>query len=470
MPHDLLLIGVITVPFFGSLAAALLPTNARNMAAWLAGTVALMGLVLVSAVYPVVADGQVIQIKAQWLPELGLHFALRMDGFAWMFSALITGIGLLVVLYARYYMSPADPVSRFFSFLLAFMGAMLGIVLSGNLIQLVFFWELTSLFSFLLIGYWHQTAAARDGARMALIVTSAGGLCLFAGVLILGHIVGSYDLDRVLASGAVIRAHSLYVPALVLILLGAFTKSAQFPFHFWLPQAMAAPTPVSAYLHSATMVKGGVFLLVRLWPALGGTNEWLWLVASTGLSHLHPRRVHRAFPAGPEGATRVLHDQPPRADHSAYRPRHTARASGCDLPHHESCDVQSIIVHGGRDHRPRNRHARSPSPQRPVAIHAHNGDARDGCRCCDGRSPSAQRFSVQGNVLRRNHRNSRQLARRPSAAVHRYGSPACSPWRTLCVSYVKFSSAPLRKSCRAPPGSRRSSCASPLGFSFSRVL
>jgi multicomponent K+:H+ antiporter subunit A len=163
------------------------------------------------------------------------------------------------------------------------MGAMLGIVLSGNLIQLVFFWELTSLFSFLLIGYWHQTAQARDGARMALIITSAGGLCLFAGILMLGQIVGSYDLDRVLAASVAIRSHALYVPTLVLILLGALTKSAQFPFHFWLPHAMAAPTPVSAYLHSATMVKGGVFLLVRLWPALGGTNEWLWFVASAGL-------------------------------------------------------------------------------------------------------------------------------------------------------------------------------------------
>jgi multicomponent K+:H+ antiporter subunit A len=180
-------------------------------------------------------------------------------------------------------MSRSDPVPRFFSFLLAFMGAMLGIVLSGNLIQLVFFWELTSLFSFLLIGYWHQNAHARDGARLALIITSAGGLCLFAGVLIVGNIVGSYELDQVLASGHLIRTHPLYLPALLLVLLGAFTKSAQFPFHFWLPHAMAAPTPVSAYLHSATMVKAGVFLLVRLWPVLGGTNEWLYLVASAGL-------------------------------------------------------------------------------------------------------------------------------------------------------------------------------------------
>src|SRR3954451_10296600 len=283
MPYETVLIAVLALPFIGSCLAAALQANARNAEAWLAGVVALLALVLLAASYPRIVNGGVIRHTVEWVPTLGLEFSLRMDGFAWILATLITGIGLLVVLYARYYMSPADPVPRFFSLLLAFMGAMLGIVLSGNLIQIIFFWELTSLFSFLLIGYRHQTAQARDGARMALIVTSAGGLCLFAGVLILGHIVGSYDLERVLAARAVIHAHSLYFPALVLILLGALTKSAQFPFHFWLPQAMAAPTPVSAYLHSATMVKAGVFLLVRLWPALGGTNEWLWLVASAGL-------------------------------------------------------------------------------------------------------------------------------------------------------------------------------------------
>jgi multicomponent K+:H+ antiporter subunit A len=278
-----LLIALIALPFAGSCLAALFRANARNAETYLAGIVSLAAFVLVVASYPRLGGGGVLEYKAAWVRELGLEFSLRMDGLAWVLAGLITGIGFLVVLYARYYMSPADPVPRFFSSLLSFMGAMLGIVLSGNLIQLVFFWELTSLFSFLLIGYWHQKPQARDGARMALIVTAAGGLCLFAGVLVLGHIVGSYDLDRVLASGDVIRAHALYTPALVLILLGALTKSAQFPFHFWLPHAMAAPTPVSAYLHSATMVKAGVFLLVRLWPALGGTHEWLWLVASTGL-------------------------------------------------------------------------------------------------------------------------------------------------------------------------------------------
>jgi len=280
---ETVLVLVIALPFVGSCLAVLFRTNMRTAEAFLAGFVAIVALVLLIITFPRVVDGGIVQYRAQWVPELGLEFYLRMDGLAWVMASLVTGIGFLVVLYARYYLSPQDSAPRFYSFLLAFMGAMLGIALSGNLIQLVFFWELTSLFSFLLIGYWYQSAQARDGARMALIVTSAGGLCLFAGVLILGHIVGSFDLDQVLASGATIRAHSRYTPALILILIGALTKSAQFPFQFWLPQAMAAPTPVSAYLHSATMVKAGVFLLVRLWPALGGTNEWLWLVASAGL-------------------------------------------------------------------------------------------------------------------------------------------------------------------------------------------
>src|SRR3954447_8457856 len=283
MPDALLLIAAVGLPFIGAIVAGLLPTHARNAAAWLAAATALVGLTLVWTAYPTVAAGGGGRHASEWMPSLGLDFSLRMDGFAWLFAGLVSGVGALVVLYARYYMSAEDPVPRFFAFLLAFMGSMTGVVLSGNLIQLAFFWELTSLFSFLLIGYWHHTAAARDGARMALTVTATGGLCLFAGVLVLGHIVGGYDLDLVLASGDRIRAHPLYLPALVLILLGALTKSAQFPFHFWLPHAMAAPTPVSAYLHSATMVKAGVFLLARLWPVLAGTDAWFWAVGGAGL-------------------------------------------------------------------------------------------------------------------------------------------------------------------------------------------
>uniref|UniRef100_UPI00286C83D7 hydrogen gas-evolving membrane-bound hydrogenase subunit E n=1 Tax=Tabrizicola sp. TaxID=2005166 RepID=UPI00286C83D7 len=158
-----------------------------------------------------------------------------------------------------------------------------GIVLSDNILLLLIFWELTSLTSFLLIGYWKHLPEGRQGARMALAVTGGGGLCLIAGMLILGGIVGSYDLTVILESKDLIQSSDWYLPALVLILLGAFTKSAQFPFHFWLPHAMAAPTPVSAYLHSATMVKAGLFLMARLWPVLSGTPEWFWIVATTGL-------------------------------------------------------------------------------------------------------------------------------------------------------------------------------------------
>ena len=283
MSEQTLLIVLLALPFVGSVAAGLLPANARNAEAWLAGAVTLAAFIITTTFHARMTAGGAVRLEAEWLPALGLDFVLRMDGFAWIFSILVTGIGFLVVLYARYYLSPQDPVPRFFSFLLAFMGAMLGVVLSGNLIQLVFFWELTSLFSFLLIGYWHHNAAARDGARMALVVTSVGGLCLFAGVLLLGRIVGSYDLEQVLASGVIIRSHELYLPALVLVALGALTKSAQFPFHFWLPHAMAAPTPVSAYLHSAAMVKLGVFLLARLWPVLAGTDAWIWIVGTAGL-------------------------------------------------------------------------------------------------------------------------------------------------------------------------------------------
>lgn len=283
MADDTSLILMVGLPFAGSFLAAILPTNARNMAVGLAGAVALVCLTLAIFLYPAVSGDGAVHSRIEWIPSLGLNFTLRMDGFAWMFALLVSAIALLVVLYARYYMSPDDPVPRFFSFFLAFMGSMLGIVLSGNLILLVIFWEMTSIFSFLLIGYWHHNAGARDGARMALTITGIGGLGLLVGVLLIGHIVGSYDLDRVLTSGELIRSHPLYVPTLCFILLGALTKSAQFPFHFWLPNAMAAPTPVSAFLHSATMVKAGVFLMARFWPVLAGTEEWFWIVGLAGM-------------------------------------------------------------------------------------------------------------------------------------------------------------------------------------------
>ncbi|MFP9139022.1 monovalent cation/H+ antiporter subunit A [Devosia sp. XGJD_8] len=286
MTPPVLLTLVLLLPFVASLLAAVLPSNARNAEAWLAGSIAVTGFAAMMWLFPHIANGGIVRQEIAWIPALGLNLVLRLDGFSWLFGVLVTGVGFLVVLYARYYMSPKDPVPRFFAFFLAFMGSMLGLVMSGNIIQLVVFWELTSITSFLLIGYWFHLAQARDGARMALTVTGLGGLGLLVGMLIIGHIVGSYDLDVVLTSGDTIREHALYLPALLLILLGALTKSAQFPFHFWLPHAMAAPTPVSAYLHSATMVKAGVFLLVRFWPVMAGTDEWFWIVTFAGLATL----------------------------------------------------------------------------------------------------------------------------------------------------------------------------------------
>ncbi|MBP2237452.1 multicomponent K+:H+ antiporter subunit A [Sinorhizobium kostiense] len=276
----------ILAPFGGSLLAIFFPSDQPGATAWFAGAIALVCFLATAGLYPFVDAGSVLRYELEWAPQLGLSVSLRMDGFAWLFSALITAIGVLVVLYARYYMNAEDPVPRFFALFLAFMGSMLGVVLSGNLILLAVFWELTSIVSFLLIGYWHHNAHARDGARMALTITGMGGLALFVGLLLIGRVVGSYELDAVLASGNAIRNDPLYVPILILVLFGALTKSAQFPFHFWLPHAMAAPTPVSAYLHSATMVKAGVFLLARLWPVMAGTEAWFWLVGLAGLTTL----------------------------------------------------------------------------------------------------------------------------------------------------------------------------------------
>ncbi|MGC9456156.1 MAG: monovalent cation/H+ antiporter subunit A [Halothiobacillaceae bacterium] len=275
---------VVLLPFLGAAFAAWSARLNRLASAWVAAGFTSAALLALAPSMGAPFGGETIVQTWQWLPAIGLNFSFRLDGLALLFALLILLIGLLIILYARYYLSPRDCMGRFFAYMLLFMGSMLGIVLSENLIQLVVFWELTSLSSFLLISYWQHRRDARQGARMALAVTGGGGLAMLAGVLLLGHIVGSYQLSDVLAAGDLIKNHPLYLPTLVLILLGVFTKSAQFPFHFWLPHAMAAPTPVSAYLHSATMVKAGIFMLARLFPALAGTPEWVWIVSSAGLA------------------------------------------------------------------------------------------------------------------------------------------------------------------------------------------
>ncbi|MBN2760384.1 MAG: monovalent cation/H+ antiporter subunit A [Rhodobacteraceae bacterium] len=274
---------IAALPFLGALLPGLMLRAGRNACATATGAVTLLALLGLLSHLPAVLNGEVVQARFEWLPALGLNVNFFLDGLGFMFAGLILGIGLLIIIYARFYLYKSDPMDQFYTYLLLFQGAMVGVVLSDNILLLLIFWELTSLSSFLLIGYWKHLPEGRQGARMALTVTGMGGLALIGGMLILGNIAGSYDLTVILENREVIQESDLYVPALLLILLGAFTKSAQFPFHFWLPHAMAAPTPVSAYLHSATMVKAGLFLMARLWPVLSGTDLWFYLVAGAGL-------------------------------------------------------------------------------------------------------------------------------------------------------------------------------------------
>nr|WP_251363666.1 monovalent cation/H+ antiporter subunit A [Epibacterium ulvae] len=274
---------IAALPFLGAVFPALLIRAGRNASASSAGLTTLLAFIGLMLHAPAILRGDVITAKFDWMPGLGLNANFFLDGLGFMFAGLILGIGLLIIVYARFYLSRQDPMGQFYTFLLLFQGAMVGIVTSDNILLLLVFWELTSLSSFLLIGYWKHLPEGRQGARMALTVTGMGGLAMIGGMLILGNIVGSYDLTVILQNKEAIQTSPLYLPALLLILAGCFTKSAQFPFHFWLPHAMAAPTPVSAYLHSATMVKAGIFLMARMWPVLSGTPEWFYIVSTAGL-------------------------------------------------------------------------------------------------------------------------------------------------------------------------------------------
>ena len=274
-----LLAGTVCCALTGSLARP----GHRALTASVAAAVTATSLGLLLTMAPTVMSGAEVRSMILWVPEVGLNIALRLDGLSFMFALLITGIGLLVILYANSYLGATDPVGKFFSTLMLFMAAMLGIVLSDNVLLLMVFWELTSISSFLLVGYWKHREDARSGARMALAITGGGGLAMLGGLVLLGQIAGTYEISEMMDKAAAIQADPRYPVALVLVLIGCFSKSAQFPFHFWLPQAMAAPTPVSAYLHSATMVKAGIFLLARLTPVIGGTDLFMTIVTTTGL-------------------------------------------------------------------------------------------------------------------------------------------------------------------------------------------
>ncbi|MBD8009402.1 MULTISPECIES: monovalent cation/H+ antiporter subunit A [Acinetobacter] len=275
---------IILLPLvLGTTLVSWLKQFSREVTALGAIGVSLSSFLLLLSQAPAIFDGAVITQTWSWLPQLGIDFSFRLDSLGLLFALLISGIGTLIYIYAYYYLNPKNSLSKLYLLLMLFMAAMLGISLSNNLILLLVFWELTSISSFLLVGYWSNYEAAQRGSRMALTITGLGGLAMLGGFILLGQITGTYQIDQILTMTEQIQSHALFVPALLLILLGAFTKSAQFPFHFWLPNAMAAPTPVSAYLHSATMVKAGLFLVARLLPIFVGAALFHNIVTFVGL-------------------------------------------------------------------------------------------------------------------------------------------------------------------------------------------
>ncbi|MGF7183958.1 multicomponent Na+:H+ antiporter subunit A [Desulfitispora alkaliphila] len=250
---------------------------------WLVALVPFTLFVYFASQLPLLMRGEVVEVFYQWVPTFGINFSLYLDGLSLLFAMLITGIGTLVVLYSIYYLAPEEPLGNFYFYIMLFMAAMLGVVTSNNLILLYGFWELTSFSSFLLIGFWFFKEESRYGAQKSMLITVAGGLAMLAGFVLLYMVTGTFEIREIIAQAETIKAHAFYLPILILVLLGAFTKSAQMPFHIWLPNAMEAPTPVSAYLHSATMVKAGIFLIARMTPALGGTMEWFLIVSTVGI-------------------------------------------------------------------------------------------------------------------------------------------------------------------------------------------
>jgi multicomponent Na+:H+ antiporter subunit A len=276
-----MLLAVLSI-FVGAALAPLVVRLLGRAAGWGLGLVPLGVFVFFAEKLPQIAHGETIRHVHEWLPSLNTPLSFYLDGLSLLFALLVTGIGTLIVVYAGGYLAHHEQLGRFYVQLLAFMGAMLGLVVADNVFVFFIFFELTSFTSYLLIGFYHTEEGARRAARKALIVTGGGGLALMAGLILLGTVTGTWEFSQMLDLGATVQGHPYYLAIFVLVCAGTFTKSAQFPFHFWLPAAMVGPTPVSAYLHSATMVKAGVFLLARLHPVLGGTALWTGTLGLVG--------------------------------------------------------------------------------------------------------------------------------------------------------------------------------------------
>ena len=275
---------VILIPF---IVAALMPFSYRRFTkihlGWFVLIVPIALFVILARLIPSVASGKTYVHTYEWIPTLDFNFTTYLDGLSMIFALLITGVGSLVILYSIFYLSSKESLQHFYCYLLLFMGAMLGVVFSDNLMVLYVFWELTSVSSFLLIAFWNHRQASRLGAQKAMLITVSGGIAMLVGFIMLHTMTGSFSIREIIASMSELSDHDLFIPAMILVLLGAFTKSAQFPFHIWLPDAMEAPTPVSSYLHSATMVKAGIYLVARFTPVFGADEIWFWVVSIVGM-------------------------------------------------------------------------------------------------------------------------------------------------------------------------------------------
>ena len=273
----------IFLPFAAAALTVYIGPLLKGRIGWWAVAVALVPFALMASFLPSVSQGARFSMSAAWVPELGVNLSFLVDGVSLLFALIVAGIGALILAYSHYYLKPEENRVRFYALMLLFMGSMLGIVLSANLLVLFVFWELTSLTSYFLIAFWPERVECGRAATQALLVTVLGGLAMLGGFILLYLVAGTFELTQLWESREAIQASPLYVPILVLVLVGAFSKSGQFPLHFWLPNAMVAPTPVSAYLHSAAMVKAGIFLIARFYPLLAGTPEWFYLVGGVGL-------------------------------------------------------------------------------------------------------------------------------------------------------------------------------------------
>lgn len=277
---------MIIVPFIFAIFIPILYKwfTPRIHTGWFVLPIPLLIFIYLLTYIPSVSSGVLFLHSIPWIPSLEINFTTYLDGLSLIFGLLISGVGSLVILYSIYYMSKTrESLHNFYVYLMLFMGAMLGVVFSDNILVLYVFWELTSISSFLLIAYWYQRKQSRYGALKSLLITVFGGLIMLTGFIILSMITNTYSIREMIPIVSKMETQSLFLPAMILILIGAFTKSAQFPFSIWLPDAMEAPTPISAYLHSATMVKAGIYLVARFTPLFGGQGEWFWLVSGIGM-------------------------------------------------------------------------------------------------------------------------------------------------------------------------------------------